>query len=228
MTGDGTRLPLVPLTDVVHFPRTELLLHVADPAYLKLLHDLEDLDEDSRFLGVVLVKPGWRLDPDGRPEIFPGGTAARVVDLETQEDGRFEILLYGEFRFELEREIADAPYRQAVVRPVAEPWLNERDAGIVAVRQDLLVLLRSLAEDLGEQFPWDLEDLESLSGGCAFEELVNRIATRVDVPPLRKLQLLTESLPERGLSVLSILRSRRQVMDILRPFRRLAGGSERN
>ena len=40
------------------------------------------------------------------------------------------------------------------------------------------------------------------------------------MPPLRKLQLLTESLPERGLSVLSILRSRQQVVDLLRPFRR--------
>ena len=176
----------------------------------------------------MLVKPGLRLDSGGQPAIFPGGTAARIMDLETRPDGQWDILLYGEFRFELEREIADAPYRQAVVRPVAEPWLNERDAGIVAVRQNLLQILRYLAAELGETFPWDLEDLESLSGGCAFEELVNRVAARMDVPPLRKLQLLTESLPERGLSVLSILRSRRQVMDMLRPFRRLADGPEQN
>jgi len=228
MAGDGTRLPLVPLPDVVHFPRTELKLHVVDPTYLPLVHELEERDEDSRWLGVVLLKPGPRLDPQGRLEIFPGGTAARVVDLETRPDGNSDLLLYGEFRFELEREIGDAPYRQAVVRPMAEPWLNERDAGIVAVRQDLLELLRALAAEQGEEFPWDLEDLESLTGRCAFEELVNRIATRMDVPPLRKLQLLTESLPERGLSVLSILRGRRQVFDMLRPFRRLAGGSEHN
>ena len=55
------------------------------------------------------------------------------MDLETLPDGHSDLLLYGEFRFELEREIA-GPYRQAVVRPVEEPWLNERDAGIVAVR----------------------------------------------------------------------------------------------
>jgi uncharacterized protein len=228
MAGDGTRLPLVPLPNVVHFPRTELKLHVVDPNYLPLVQDLEGQDEDSRWLGVVLLKPGPRLDPQGRLEIFPGGTAARVLDLETRPDGHSDILLYGEFRFELEREIGDAPYRQAVVRPMAEPWLNERDAGIVAVRQDLLELLRALAGEQGEEFPWDLEDLESLTGGGTFEELVNRIAARMDVPPLRKLQLLTESLPERGLSVLSILRGRRQVFDMLRPFRRLSGGSEHN
>jgi uncharacterized protein len=228
MAGDGTRLPLVPLPDVVHFPRTELKLHVVDPTYLPLVHDLQEQEEDSRWLGVVLLKPGPRLDSQGRLEIFPGGTAARVLDLETRPDGNSDILLYGEFRFELEREIGDTPYRQAVVRPMTEPWLNERDAGVVAVRHDLLELLRALAVEQGDQFPWDLDDLESLSGGAAFEELVNRIATRMDVPPLRKLQLLTESLPERGLSVLSILRGRRQVFDMLRPFRRLAGGSEHN
>jgi len=228
MAGDGTRIPLVPLPNVVHFPRTELKLHVVDPAFLPLVHDLEEQDEDSRWLGVVLLKPGPRFDPQGRPEIFPGGTAARVLDLETQPGGNTDILLYGERRFELEREIAHAPYRQAVVRLLEEPWLNERDAGILAVRHDLLELLRAMEEELGPQFPWDLEDLESLAGGAAFEELVNRIATRIDVPPLRKLQLLTESLPERGLSVLSILRARRQVFDLLRPFRRLAGSAEHN
>jgi uncharacterized protein len=223
MSGDGTRLPLVPLADLVHFPRTELRLHVIDPSYLPLVQDLAGQDDDSRWLGVVLLKPGWKR---GRPEIFPGGTAARVMDLETLPDGHSELRLYGEFRFELERELADAPYRQALVRPVEEPWLNERDAGIVAVCQAILELLRWLCEELGDKLPLDVDDLAS--GDCVFEELVNRVAARVDVPPLRKLQLLGESLPERGLSVLSILRSRRQVIDMLRPFRRLADGSERN
>jgi Lon protease-like protein len=225
MAGDGTRLPLVPLTDVVHFPRTELRLHVLDPSYEQLVHDLEEQDADSRWLGVVLLKPGPRLDPEGRLAIFPGGTAARVLDLETQPDGHSDLILYGEFRFELEQEIA-GPYRQALVRPVEEPWFNERDAGVVAVRQAIVELLRSLCEELGDKLSLDVDDLAS--GGCAFEELINRVASRVDLPPVRKLQLLTESLLERGLSVLSILRSRRQVIDMLRPYRRLADGSERN
>ncbi len=226
MLGDGTRLPLVPLPDLVHFPRTELRLHVVDPSYLQLVQDLAELDEDSRWLGVVLLRPGWNRDPEGRPGIFPGGTAARVMDLETLPDGRSDLLLWGEFRFQVERELGDTPYRQGLVRPVEEPWLNERDAGVVAVRQAIVELLRSLCQELGDRLPLDVDDLAS--GDCVFEELVNRIAARVDVPPLRKLQLLTESLPERGLSVLSILRSRRQVLDMLRPFRRLAERSEHN
>jgi uncharacterized protein len=226
MSGDDARLPLVALSDLVHFPRTELRLHVLDPQYLRLVHDLEALDEDSRWLGIVLLKPGPRLDAEGRPAIFPGGTAARVMDVETLPDGCSDLVLYGEFRFQLEREIGAAPYRQGLVRPVEEPWLNERDAGIVAVRQAIVALLRSLASELGDKLPLDVDDLAA--GGCAFEELVNRVAARMDVPPLRKLQLLIQSLPERGLSVLSILRARQQVLDMLRAFRRPGTEPERN
>ena len=225
MAGDGTRLPLVPLTDIVHFPRTELKLHVLDPSYHQLVHDLAELDEEARWIGIVLMKPGPRLDGEGRPEIFPAGTAARVMDLETAPDGHADILVYGELRFELDHEIA-GPYRQGVVRPLEEPWLNERDAGIVAVRQTIVRLLRALSEEVGDKLQLDVDDLAS--GDCAFEEMINRIATRMDVPAVRKLQLLTEPLPERGLSVLSILRSRKQVFDLLRPFRHRGTDPGRN
>ncbi|HET9210815.1 MAG TPA: LON peptidase substrate-binding domain-containing protein [Thermoanaerobaculia bacterium] len=225
MTGGGTRLPLVPLTDIVHFPRTELKLHVLDPSYSRLVHDLAELDEDARWIGIVLMKPGPRLDREGRPEIFPAGTAARVMDLETGPGGHADLLVHGELRFELDHEIA-GPYRQGVVRPVEEPWLNERDAGIVAVRQTIVRLLRELSGEMGDKLQLDVDGLAS--GEVAFEELINRIATRMDVPAVRKLQLLTESLPERGLSVLSILRSRKVVFDMLRPFRRRGTDPERN
>lgn len=225
--SEETLLPLFPLPDVVHFPRTELRLHVSEPRYCRLLRDLEERDEESRWIGVVLLKPGWVQSYEGNPEIFPGGTAGRLMDIEELPDGSANVLLYGDFRFELERECASAPYRQAVVRPVSEPWLNEHDAGIVVVRESILTNIRSLAAELGESFPLGNDEIEECEES-PFEELVNRIAAEIDVPVLRKLQLLVESLPERGLSILSILRSRKQVVDLLRPYRHLADRSDLN
>ena len=225
--SEETLLPLFPLPDVVHFPRTELRLHVSEPRYCRLLRDLEERDEESRWIGVVLLKPGWVQSYEGNPEIFPGGTAGRLMDTEELPDGSANVLLYGDFRFELERECASEPYRQAVVRPVNEPWLNEHDAGIVVVRESILTNVRSLAAELGESFPLGNDEIEECEES-PFEELVNRIAAEIDVPVLRKLQLLVESLPERGLSVLSILRSRKQVVDLLRPYRHLADRSDLN
>lgn len=220
-----TRLPLFPLPDVVCFPRTELKLLVEEPRYLRMVRDLMDREDDARRIGMVLLKPGWTQSYGGRPAVYSGGTASRLVDVENLPDGRAQILLFGDFRFELERELAgDAPYRLAEVRPVEEPWLNEHDAGIRAVRRSLTELLLQVAGETGERFPLGDADLEELSGDCAFEELVNRIASGLDLPPLRKLKLLQQPLPERGLSILSILRNRQQVLDLLRPWRHLAGG----
>lgn len=222
MGGDHKRLPLIPLPDIVHFPRTELRLHVAEPRYQLLVHDVTEREEG--WIGLVLLKPNFPRDAEGRLEIFPGGTAARVMDVEERPDGHTNVILHGEFRFELTQELGGGPYRQALVKPVEEPWLNERDAGIVAVRTAIVELVRSLSNELGDHFPLSAEEVV----GTAFEEMVNRIASELDVPALRKLQLLIESLPERGLSVLSILKSRQQVMDMLRPFRKLSSGSEHN
>jgi Lon protease-like protein len=227
MGGDDRRLPLIPLPDFVHFPRTELRLHVLEPRYQLLLHDVSEREEESRQVGVVLLKPGLPRDADGRLEILPGGTVARLMDLEDLPDGHTNVILHGEFRFELQRELGGGAYREAVVKPVQEPWLNERDAGIVAVRTAILELLRSLSVELKDRFPLSAGEIEEIENS-AFEELVNRIAADLDVPPLRKFQLLLESLPERGLSMLSILRSRQQVVDLLRPFRSLASGSRLN
>jgi uncharacterized protein len=227
--SDDTRLPLFALPDVVHFPRTELRLQVAEPRDRRLLRDVvQGSDDDSRRIGMVVVKPGAQTDLFGRPEIFPGGTAARVMDVDFYPDGRATVLLHGEFRFRLEHELSDAPYRQAVVLPVQEPWFDEQDAGIVVVRGAIEELLHSLSAELGETFPLDGDEIEEICSGGPFEEVVNRIASGIDVPLLRKLELLTQSLPERGLSILSILRSRQQVIDQLRPYRHLADGSENN
>src|SRR5262245_48647702 len=131
----NTCLPLVPLPDVVHFPRTELRLQVTEPRYRRLVRDVvEQEDEEARRIGVVLLKPGWVETYEGRPEGFPGGTAGRLLDADFLPDGRANIVLYGDFRFEVQRELGGGEYRQAVVRPLAEAWLNEQDAGVVAVR----------------------------------------------------------------------------------------------
>jgi Lon protease-like protein len=227
--GSGTRLPLFPLPDVVHFPRTDLRIHVFESRYRRLVRDLvAQEDEASRWLGTVLVKPaqdriGGRHGerPGALPEIYPGGTVARLVDFEPLPEGGANILLHGEYRFALERELQPAPYRQGLVRPIEEPLVNESDAGVVAVKSGLVDLASELAGELGERFPVDADEISEIADG-PFEEVVNRIAAELDLPAPRKFSLLAESLLDRALSLVSILRSRKQVIGMLRPYRPLA------
>lgn len=228
----GRRLPLFPLQDLVHFPHTDLKLEIFEQRYRLLVRDvLECADGEPRCIGLVLLKPAARQAGHGghaRPEVFPGGTAGRIVRCQSLPDGRTELLVHGEFRFELDHEIPGEPYRQALVRPIAEPRWNEEDAGILLVKRALLALARSLGGELGSAFPLSAAELETLAASSGFEELVNRLAAELDLPAIRKLALLCESVPDRALSVLSILHARRRLIDELRPFKHLAGQSQLN
>ena len=220
----GTRLPLLPLSDFVCFPRTTLRLLVHEPRYRQLVRDLLDREEHERLVGLVLVKSETSAP---RRDIYPGGTATRVVEAEALPDGRSNLLLEGDFRFTVRREVGGAPYREALVEEVAEPWLNQDDAGILAVRGEIVDAARMLLAEIQETF-LDVEDLEDLAIGSDFEELVNQMAVHLDLPAQRKLELLAASLPERALLVLSILKARRRVLDLLRPYRPLAARPDLN
>ena len=229
-SGPKPRLPLFPLPNVVHFPRTELRLHVFEPRYRRLVRDLEEREEGLRWIGMVLLRPEPERAFGPPPRIFPEGTAGLLVDIEPLPDGRSNILLQGEFRFTVEREIDElaTPYRQAVVRPLREVAVNEADAGVLAVRRDLVAVAETLAEETGRRFPLAPDAVQALGAEASFEVLVNTLAAELDLPPLRKLELLEKALPERALEVLRILRSRQRVVDLLRPYRHLASSAERN
>ena len=242
MSDDDQRLPLIPLSDLVHFPRTVVSLHVQEPRYRRLVRDLlSKEEEESRLIGLVLVKPHRRHAQEspgpehrgdgGLPhprEIFPGGTAGRLVDVEPLPDGRSNIVLEGQFRFVVRYEVTAEPYRRAVVEPVEEPTYSDGDAGIQMVRGEILDLGRLLAEETSGHFPFDEERLTELRTHSSFEEVVNAFSAGLDVPTLRKLQLLVAALPDRALNLLSILKARHRVLELLRPFRPLAENAEQN
>ena len=106
--------------------------------------------------------------------------------------------------------------------------VDESDAGVLAVRSEILEVSERLDREMGERFPFDLSEVRELAEGGTFESLVNRLAAELDVPARRKLDLLEQSLIDRSVEVLNILRSRQRVLDLLRPFRHLAAGAEHN
>lgn len=217
---ERTQIALFPLPNVVHFPRTHLRLHIFEPRYRRLVKDLTKREELDRLIGMVLLKSA--LGTVGPSGIYSAGTAGRLVEVKPLPNGRSNIVLRGEFRFEVVEEVATQPYRQAIVRRIEEPSLNPADPALKAVRDEIVKLSQHIAKEVGKNFPLEGTSLKKLRDDLSFEELVNALAAHLDVPVLRKLDLLTHNLPERALEVLSILRSRQKVLDFLRPYRELA------
>ncbi|MEM1204133.1 MAG: LON peptidase substrate-binding domain-containing protein [Acidobacteriota bacterium] len=219
------RLLLFPLSDEVHFPLTELRLHVLRHDYCGMVRDLHRREGSRGQLGIVLLKPDW--PGGGAPPVYAAGTAARLMGLAELDDG-CEIVLRGEFRFELEKEVSGHLGREALVRPVTEPSLSEQDPDVLHLRQEILQRTSRLSEELGNRFDLGADEMRDLSGDLTFEAMVNHLAANMEMSPVRKLQLLRHTVSERALHLLTILRSRQQVLDVLRPYRHLAADAERN
>jgi uncharacterized protein len=227
VSSDGTtRIPLFPLPNVVHFPGTQLRLHVFEPRYRRLVQDLLEAAPEQRFIGMVLMKPA--AFPEEPPEVFPEGTAGLLIDVDLLPDGRSNILLLGDFRFTIEREVASSPYRAALVHPHTEAPVNEREPGVLAMRQELVETIEHLAEQLGDRFPLRPDLLSREPEHQDFELLVNSIAADIDLPTMTKQTLLADGLAERANHLLAVLRGRAHLLDLLRPFRHLAGEAEWN
>lgn len=115
LMADATEeLPLFPLETVL-FPYATLQLHVFEERYRELVKRC--LDEDRPF-GVVLIREGFEVGGPADP--FMVGTAARIVQAHTFEDGRLDLQVQGERRFRIRRLDDSLPYLVGHVEPVIE------------------------------------------------------------------------------------------------------------
>ena len=99
------RLPIFPLSGAILFPGLQLPLHIFEPRYRELVSDA--LARDRR-IGMSQPQSGGEAAP-----LFAIGCVGKIGEVEALDDGRYNIVLEGEARFRLLREIeVGTPYRQ--------------------------------------------------------------------------------------------------------------------
>src|SRR5919106_4107358 len=103
-------IPIFPLPNVVLFPQVFLPLHIFEPRYREMIADALGGD---RIIGMVLLRPGWEGDYDGRPPVYPIGCAGVITHAEPLPDGRYNTVLRGIEKFQIMGEDASKAYRLA-------------------------------------------------------------------------------------------------------------------
>jgi Lon protease-like protein len=104
---------LFPLPNLVLFPHVMQPLHVFEPRYRQMTADALAGD---RLITLVLLRPGWEADYDGKPAVYPVACIGRIVAEQRLDDGRFNILLRGLSRLRILEEIPGGKlYRTARV-----------------------------------------------------------------------------------------------------------------
>lgn len=200
-------LPLFPLPTTVLFPNVFLPLHIFEPRYRDMVADALDGD---RLIGMVLLRPGYQNDYEGRPAVYPTGCIGVITHAARLDDGRFNIVLRGVERFRIVEEDRRCSYRRAIYETLAERPLTSQDrAAVAGLRDRLDAILSTSGNALATRHtPTGAESRghAQSTAGMNDEELVNALAQYLDFDPLEKLALLERNcLQTRAQALLELI-----------------------
>jgi Lon protease-like protein len=189
-------LPLFPLPNVVLFPNVFLPLHIFEPRYREMVSDAIAGD---RMIGMVLLRPGWENDYEGRPPVFEIGSSGVITHFERLSDGRYNIILRGLERFRILEEDASRSYRRAMVERLSEDGRAADDRTVI---RRLRARLEALIAPTVAKSSADVINASAMGD----EDLINALAQYLDLEPLEKQALLERScLRSRAESLIELL-----------------------
>jgi Lon protease-like protein len=152
----------------------------------------------DRIIGMVLLRPGYEADYEGRPPVYPVGCAGLVTHCEPLADGRYNIVLRGLETFRITDEDRSKAYRVAHIDSLPEDIPSAHREEVRKYRTRLEALLAAAIERSGAdpKFPPAVPD----------EDLVNALAQYLQLEPLERQALLErEGILERCRGLIELL-----------------------
>jgi uncharacterized protein len=158
------RISIFPLSGAILFPGMQLPLHIFEPRYRSLVKDA--LARDRR-IGMIQPRITQQKERStGGAPLYAVGCLGRIGEVEALDDGHFNLVLEGEARFRLLRELdVVTPFRQI------EAELLEEHAGAALApieRASFEREARRFADSQGYMVDWEsvarLDDISLIDG----------------------------------------------------------------
>lgn len=177
-------LPIFPLPGLTFFPHTLLPLHIFEARYRAMVSDC--LARDRR-LAVVGLKPGYEGEYDQKPAVYSVAGAGKIIKRERLATGRFNILLCGDCRIRIERELpTDTLYR--VVR--AQVLKDEVPDGADPLARETRRVVGACVELLRAQGQLSPQVERALRSAASPGVVADQIASAVIPDPALRQELL--------------------------------------
>ena len=141
----ATRLTIFPLPGAILFPGLQLPLHIFEPRYRAMVGDA--LARDRR---IAMIQPTEAVE--GAP-LYQVGCVGKIEEVEASEDGRYNIVLVGEARYRILRELdVTTPFRQVEAELIEEEPVEYLSLG---ERASFEYEARKFADSQGYAIDWD-------------------------------------------------------------------------
>ena len=139
-TGGSRLLPILPMSELVLFPRLIIPLALWEESAQRLIDDTLLKD---KIIGIITSRQP-ATEAYTVENLYPMGTAAVILKMGKTQEGAVRLLVQGLYRFKVEEIVDTEPYLQARVTPVAEGY--EADLEIDGMVSGLKGLFQKMAE----------------------------------------------------------------------------------
>ena len=198
-------IPIFPLAGAVLLPKLRVPLYIFEPRYRQMTQAA--LDGDRR-IGMTVVLPVQQEQMLGDPDVFDIGSEGVIEEVRRRPDGTFDLILLGERRFRIQRELPRPPetlFRQAEVEYLSDKDHDEHDPGeLVQLREEVQQRYRQVLEQTAPQHlaQFDSEEFHSLP----HDVYANTLSLSIDCETIVKQSLIeANSISSRLRGLISIL-----------------------
>jgi ATP-dependent Lon protease len=166
--GGSRLLPILPMSELVLFPRLIIPLALWEESAQRLIDDTMLKD---KIVGILTSRQP-ATETYTAENLYSIGTAAVILKMGKTQEGAVRLLVQGLYRFKVEEIVDTEPYLQARVTPITEGYEADREidgmiSGLKGMFQKMSELSPYLPSELGAMVQ-ELEDprvLADVTGG---------------------------------------------------------------
>ncbi len=156
-SGDSRLLPILPMSELVLFPRLIIPLALWEESAQRLIDDTLLKD---KIIGILTSRQpateSYTID-----NLYSVGTAAVILKMGKTQEGAVRLLVQGLYRFRVEEIVDTEPYLQARVTPITEGYESDLEIeGMVAGLKGLFKKMSELSPYLPSELGAMVQELD--------------------------------------------------------------------
>lgn len=205
---DNDILPLLPLRNMILFPKVVMPITVGRKKSLRLVREVYQ-KEGELFVGTQI---NAKIENPTLQDIYPMGTVARIVRILEMPDGTTTVILQGKKRATATELVSESPFHTVKINIMdeIEPAQDDRVfTALVEALKELAIRIIKNSNSIPDEATFAIRNIEKPIS------LINFICSNFSISLSDKVKLLElNDLTERGYLLLDILTKESQLLEI--------------
>ena len=205
---DNDVLPLLPLRNMILFPKVVMPITVGRKKSLRLVREVYQ-KEGELFVGTQI---NAKIENPTLQDIYPMGTVARIVRILEMPDGTTTVILQGKKRATATELVSESPFHTVRINIMdeTEPAADDRVfTALVEALKELAIRIIKNSNSIPDEATFAIRNIEKPIS------LINFICSNFSISLSDKVKLLElNDLTERGYLLLDILTKESQLLEI--------------